>query len=285
MTIDPSLGVLSPFLGGTAVAIPRGRAAERLESRSELLRRTLDGIVDLYPEPLRPAERADVGRHLFHLEQVHRPGASLADLGGGIGAFSPACAALGMTTWLVDDFRDPVNGRFDLDAIGVHRRTGVRVLATPVLDWGRRFADSSLDVVTCFESIEHWHHSPRPVLEEAGRVLRPGGLLFLGTPNAANACKRLRLLLGRANGSHFEDWYYPEEFRGHVREPIVAELLRIVAELGFERRALWGRNWLGASGGWKGLAAAALDRALRPFPTLCKDIYVLAAKPGPRSVG
>jgi SAM-dependent methyltransferase len=282
MAIDPPFDVLAASLEGAAAGIPRGLSAERSEARRELWRRTLEAVVDLYPEPLRPAERADLARHLFHLEQVHRPGGSLADLGGGIGTFSPACAALGMTTWLVDDFGDAVNERFDLDAIGVHRRTGVRVVATPVRDFGRHFPDSSLDVVTCFESLEHWHHSPRPVLEEARRVLRPGGLLFLATPNAANARNRLRLLLGRPNGSRFEDWYYPETFRGHVREPVVAELVRMVAELGFERRAVWGRNWLGSSRGWKRLATAAVDRALRPFPTLCKEIYVLAAKPAPR---
>src|SRR5262249_61634803 len=105
--------------------------------------------------------------------------------------------------------------------------------------------DASLDVVTCIDSIEHWHHSPRPVLEQVVRVLRPGGLLLLGGPNAAHAVHRAKLLLGRSNWSHFEDWYYPAEFRGHVREPVLADLLRIVDELGLERRAVFGRNRLG----------------------------------------
>jgi 2-polyprenyl-3-methyl-5-hydroxy-6-metoxy-1,4-benzoquinol methylase len=277
MAIDPPVGVLAPSLGG-AVGLPQERAPARAEPLRERLRGTLLALADEYPEELRPAERADVPRHLFQLEQVYRPGAALADLGGGIGLFSPACAALGMTTWLVDDLRDPVNERFPIHALGIHRRAGVNVLAIPVLDFGRHFDDESLDVVTCFESLEHWHHSPRPVLEQARRVLRPGGLLFLGTPNAANARHRLALLCGRSNWSHFEDWYYPAEFRGHVREPVVADLVRMVAELGLERLAVFGRNWLGARGGWKALGAAAVDRALRPFPTLCKDIYVLAAK-------
>jgi SAM-dependent methyltransferase len=279
MAFHPPIGVLGPVLRDTRAPLADELAVERVEPLGELLRRTLAEVVDLYPEPLRSAERADLARQLFHLEQIYRPGAALADLGGGIGLLSPACAALGMRSWLVDDLRDGVNQRFPIDALGVHRRAGVRVLATPVLGWGEHFEDASLDVVTCIDSIEHWHHSPRPVLEEVARVLRPGGLLLLGVPNAANARHRLALLLGTSNWSRFEDWYYPSEFRGHVREPVLADLVRIVDELGFERTAVFGRNWLGAPRGWKRLAIAAADRALRPFPTLCKDLYVLATKP------
>jgi 2-polyprenyl-3-methyl-5-hydroxy-6-metoxy-1,4-benzoquinol methylase len=276
-SIDIPVGAFAPSLGGS-VASPLGRSAARLVPVRERFRRTLLALADQYPDSLQPDQRRDVSRHAFQIERIYRPGAVLADLGGGIGLFSPACATLGMETWLVDDLRDPVNERFPIDALGIHRRAGVNVLATPVLDFGRHFEDESLDVVTCFDSIEHWHHSPRPVLEQVWRVLRPGGLLFLGTPNAANARNRLTLLLGRSNWSHFEDWYYPAEFRGHVREPVLADLVRMIAELGFERRAVFGRNWV-AAGGPAGVALAAVDRALRPFPTLCKDIYVLAAKP------
>ena len=265
MAIHPPLGLLAPPLRGPA----------------SLLDRALEQVLALYPEPLRSTERADLARQRFHLEQIYRPGARVADLGGGIGLLSPACAVLGMTAWLVDDLRDPVNQRFPIEELGVHRRAGVRVLPIPVAEFGRHFEDASLDVVSCIDSIEHWHHSPRPVLEQVARVLRPGGLFLLGGPNAANAVHRAKLLLGRSNWSHFDDWYYPAEFRGHVREPILADLLRIVKELGLERRAVFGRNWLGAPGGWKRLAVTAADRALRLAPSLCKDIYVLAAKPSP----
>jgi 2-polyprenyl-3-methyl-5-hydroxy-6-metoxy-1,4-benzoquinol methylase len=282
MAIGSRPGFPAESPGAGALDVDATRAGEDPGALRELRRRTLDAVVALYPDELRAPELGEVRRYLFQLEQVHRPGATLVDLGGGIGAFAPTCARLGMTTWLVDDFGEPVNRRFSLDEIGVHRQTGVRVLATPVRDFGRSFTDASVDVVTCFDSLEHWHHSPRPVLEQARRTLRPGGLLFLSTPNAANAFHRLRLLLGRANGARFEDWYYPEEFRGHVREPVVADLQRMVADLGLELRALWGRNWPGVPSGWKRPVVTAADRMLRPFPTLCKDLYVLAAKPGPR---
>jgi SAM-dependent methyltransferase len=278
MGIHPRLEDIPPPLPVPST-LPDEPGAGRAESLRALLDRALEEVLALYPEPLRSAERADLARQRFHLAQIYRPGARIADLGGGIGLLSPTCAALGMDAWLVDDLGDAVNQRFPIDALGVHRRTGVRVLATPVLGFGAHFDDASLDVVTCIESIEHWHHSPRAVLEEVVRVLKPGGLFLLGAPNAAGVHHRAKLLLGRSNWSHFDDWYHSKEFRGHVREPVLADLLRIVDELGLERRAVFGRNFLlDPPRGWKGLAVKAADPLLRPFPTLCKDIYVLATK-------
>ena len=50
-------------------------------------------------------------RDLFKIGLVAKPGASLCDVGGGLGAFGPACAALGMKVTVIDDFRDEINFR------------------------------------------------------------------------------------------------------------------------------------------------------------------------------
>jgi hypothetical protein len=65
-----------------------------------------------------------------------------------------------------------------------------------------------------------------------------------------------------------------------VREPVLADPVRLVRELGFEKQAVWGRNWAGyPARGLRRGAAWLIDHALRPFPTLCSDLYVLARKP------
>ena len=48
---------------------------------------------------------------------------------------------------------------------------------------GLPFADGSFDVITSFETLEHLHER-RKFLAELHRVLRPGGILILSTPNA-----------------------------------------------------------------------------------------------------
>lgn len=47
------------------------------------------------------------------------------------------------------------------------------------------YADGQFDAVTLFEVIEHLKH-PQELLEECRRILRPGGILLVGTGNAAS---------------------------------------------------------------------------------------------------
>lgn len=264
----------------------RGAGRERSRSPVERLdvglraRQLTRQFAACSPQALRASQLDDLDRVAFQVEHAYLPGGAIADLGGGLGLFTPICAALGMEAFLVDDFGDAVNARYRIEHIPAHRETGVHVLKTDVAGWGQYFADASLDVVTSFDSIEHWHHSPRRALQEAYRVLRPGGALLLGAPNAVNLRKRVSVLFGRSNWSRFEDWYLPDRFRGHVREPVLADLLRMVDDLGFERPEVWGRNWAGyLQGGICRAITRMIDLPLRSFPTLCSDLYVMAVKP------
>src|SRR4030095_14399700 len=48
---------------------------------------------------------------------------------------------------------------------------------------GMPFEDKSFDLITSFETLEHFHERTA-FLAELHRVLRPNGLLLLSTPNA-----------------------------------------------------------------------------------------------------
>lgn len=61
------------------------------------------------------------------------------------------------------------------------------------------YPDASFDVVTCSEVVEHVEN-PRRLIREAWRVLKPGGVLVMTTPNVLNAVSRVRYLVsGFAN--------------------------------------------------------------------------------------
>lgn len=66
------------------------------------------------------------------------------------------------------------------------------------------FPDESFDVVVLGEVVEHVR-DPWALVEEATRVLRPGGTLLGSTPNGYRLKNRVRFLLGRspeANPTH-----------------------------------------------------------------------------------
>ncbi len=236
-----------------------------------------------YPKDLIERELDDVLRIAFHISLVlQRTGGNvrICDLGGGIGLFSVGCAAIGMSSILVDDFRDKVNAEFEAVPRTLHKKYNVDVVSADVIEAPPSFASESLDVVTSFDSLEHWHHSPKPLFQEVMRWLKPNGLFILGAPNCVNLRKRITVPLGYGKWSSIEDWYEAVRFRGHVREPDVADLRYIGEKLGLENIEIMGRNWLGYRSrfNWVRVLVPLIDRPLRLFPALCSDLYLIGRK-------
>ncbi|GAC1544362.1 MAG: class I SAM-dependent methyltransferase [Herpetosiphon sp.] len=74
-------------------------------------------------------------------------------------------------------------------------RLGVDVRKANLDDEPVPFPDASFDYVVFSEVIEHLLYSPLPLLRELRRVLVPGGILLITTPNELYAKSRLRTLL------------------------------------------------------------------------------------------
>ncbi len=243
----------------------------------------LEALARSYPPELVEEQLADVPRIAHHVEAVTArcgPAARVCDVGGGVGMFAPACADAGMSVTLVDDFADPVNDRFGDAVLSPHRARGVEVVRRDVIEEGVELEPESLDCVTSFDSIEHWHHSPKRLLEGLVAALRPGGWLIVSAPNRVNARKRLTTPFGRNEWSSLTEWYETERFRGHVREPTAGELRHIASSLGLEDVTVWGRNWIGLTRDIPlvRVVSRLADRSLRLAPSLCSDIYVAGRK-------
>jgi len=205
----------------------------------------------------------------------------ICDLGGGIGLFSVGCASYGMKrTVLVDDFDDPVNHRIGGSILDLHRGLGVEVISRDVVENGIRDMAGTFDIITTFDSMEHWHHSPKRLFHEVTDKLRPGGVFVLGVPNCVNMRKRITVPLGFGKWSGMQDWYETDRFRGHVREPDVSDLMYIARDMGLVDLETYGRNWLGyySANPAIRLAATIMDYPLRLRPSWCSDIYVVGMK-------
>jgi SAM-dependent methyltransferase len=101
-----------------------------------------------------------------------------------------------MNALIVDDFAAAVNRRVGDSVFAVHKKYGVRVLSRNVITDGLADISKRLDVVTSFDSMEHWHQSPKRLLRQVGdQLLKPGGRFALGGPNCVNVRKRFSVPL------------------------------------------------------------------------------------------
>lgn len=188
-----------------------------------------------------------------------------------------------MNVLLVDDFGDAVNCDLGDLVFVVHRKHGVRILGRNVITEGLADLSEQFDVVTTFDSMEHWHHSPKKLFWQVrNQLLKPGGRFVLGVPNCVNLRKRITVPLGFGKWSSMEDWYESPEFRGHVREPDIADLRYIAHDLGLTDVQVFGRNWQGyaSSSELVKLTTRLVDRPLQMFPSLCASIYMTGTADG-----
>lgn len=103
---------------------------------------------------------------------------AVCDIGSGLSMFPRGCAALGFQrVVMVDDFSGP---GCDVDVLNLHRKYGAIVASRDVLkagitDLGR------FDVIASFDSLEHWHASPKALFREVMGAMNPGRPLLSGS--------------------------------------------------------------------------------------------------------
>lgn len=217
-----------------------------------------------------------------------RPGGTVLDLGGRPGFHAAICAAMGMRAICVDNYwtlgDDSVWGdkKDEHDrALEVAKEEGVEFIHTDILSWEPPFPEASIDVVMSFQTMEHFHHSPRRVFTRLVRTLKPEGVFILSVPNAAKLVNRLRVPFGKNPFSTMDRWYFRDYFDYHVREPVAADLKVIAKDLQLTESHVLGRNWAMyiRLSPWTRPFITFVDHVLRVCPTLCFDIYLLGKKP------
>jgi len=114
---------------------------------------------------------ATADREIRHLPA--RPGGRLLDIGCATGAAVARMSALG---WDAEGL-DP-----DPEAIAVAERNGIKVTRGTLADVDDAEHAGAFDAITLSHVIEHLH-DPAAELARIHRLLKPGGLLWIATPN------------------------------------------------------------------------------------------------------
>lgn len=161
---------------------------------------------------------------------------AVLDVGMQFGFFAASVLGLNCEVHSTDDFEFYGTGlrpvRELLETMGV--RLAPLNRSSP---YALPFPADSMDVVSFLAVIEHLPDSPRFLLEEIRRVLKPSGLLLVDTPNASALSNRLSYLVKGVPPTYFAiDALYDSEipFTGHHREYAPEELRYVLTRSGFQ---------------------------------------------------
>lgn len=170
----------------------------------------------LLPPPLR-LEWDHYARHLPKPE----PGRNkLLDVGCGNGEFLLRARSQGWDVYGID-----------FDAAALKHAAAARIPVVQGAVEAGTFAPSSFDAITSHQVIEHVHH-PAQFLSALHAWLKPGGRLWIGTPNISSD---LRKEFG-------PDWY-PLQAPGHLQLFSPASLVRSLQAAGFADVAILPRGF------------------------------------------
>ena len=153
------------------------------------------------------------GVHAYALQQLRTwmpAGARVLELGAGGGAMSQRLADAGYQVAACDLFA----GNFTPAATIAFHAADLNGAFSTVIEGG-------WDAIVALELIEHLEN-PRHFLRECSRLLRPGGVLVLSTPNLANPVSQA-LFVRQGDFQWFSDLDYREQ--GHIM-PLAPSVLR-----------------------------------------------------------
>jgi 2-polyprenyl-3-methyl-5-hydroxy-6-metoxy-1,4-benzoquinol methylase len=137
---------------------------------------------------------------------LYRTTNHILDVGCGSGHFLKVAIAMGWSAYGTEI----ASGAFDQLA-----RLGIKSFCGK-LD-SANYVDGFFDVVYCSEVIEHLL-DPSTLLREIARILRPGGLLYLTTPNFNSLSRRLLGSKWRVIGKEHICYFTPASLAGAIRE-------------------------------------------------------------------
>jgi ubiquinone/menaquinone biosynthesis C-methylase UbiE len=136
--------------------------------------------------------------------------------------------------------------------------------------------DESFDYILCSEIIEHMEQDPMFMMSELNRVLKPGGLLILTTPNIASSSGISRMLKG------IDPYFYMQYRKAgtldrHNYEYTVFSVSKILQSAGFEGSA-WTEDTFSAPAS---LPVDSLKKLGYSMEHLGDNIFTVSNKVGP----
>lgn len=179
--------LLALYRAGVDLRAPRALPLPRIKLQED----QIEGPSDSGTIRVASWKQKEQRRILADLARLGLPAGRLLDIGCLWGLFVMRAAKRGYQA-------EGVEPMFEAAEYG--RRAGLRVFSGTLGE--AAFPPEAFDVVTLLDVLEHLVAPPRE-LAECWRVLRPGGLLVVGTPNLAGFLPGVSALVHRAAGRNW----------------------------------------------------------------------------------
>jgi 2-polyprenyl-3-methyl-5-hydroxy-6-metoxy-1,4-benzoquinol methylase len=193
------------------------------------------GCHDYYPQML-DTYRRTIGNILALHTEKPSIGREVLEIGSLTGVVSTALARCGYSVTAHDIpkvINDPVLRQH-------YAAEGVTPVSFFLQGYPLPLETGRYDIIVFCEVLEHLNFNPLPLLGEFHRILKPGGLIYVATPNQASLVHRLMLARGQSfyfPVSYFQDGIDPESlaaFGYHWHEFTKTELEDLFALRGFQ---------------------------------------------------
>lgn len=167
---------------------------------------------------------------------------------------------------------------------GLHAKVGDISVKIP-------FKNNSFDLVLSSESIEHVLN-PDTFLKEIYRVLKPGGIILITTPNLSSWLNRMIGLIGlyplfleasteaKVGYGRFIKFFYGLQLVGHIHVFNLNALKEILIYHKYSIDHIYGNTVDFVTPRSKIITAvySLIDRVMCKFPALCSDLIIIGKK-------
>ena len=189
--------------------------------------------------------------------ESYRRSNNILDVGCGSGHFLKVTIEMG---WSAHGTEIASSALEQLSRLGIHSFCGKLESAN--------YSAEFFDVVYCSEVIEHLT-DPTTLLCEIARVMRPGGLLYLTTPNFNSLSRRLLGSKWRVIGKEHICYFTPASLSGAIREAGFRKVALKTRNIDpHEIKKAFSRNPVEAGTGFQTASTEALRQQFETRPAL-----------------
>lgn len=169
-------------------------------------------------------------RYREELELISRnlKSGKILDIGASPYHISFCLKKLGYDVWSIDVNPKILKGFQERNKLKV-RKSNIEIEKLP-------FRDEEFDMVVFTEIFEHLAVNPIAALREINRVLKPGGIILLSTPNLYSLHKIIMFMFGKSFNDALTEFKKIEStgYMGHIREYSNSEIKNILKYCNFK---------------------------------------------------